>query len=147
MLGLEIQRGKDDVTVTKYIDEVWLKTSACTMRLVESTTCQRLDAGAAHDVSKNYDATNDCFLGDLWVGSVPTALGLKKVLQHPTDLITQIKTAHAHYPRKFLESSMKNWPSPLSIEWISVFFVFIRWKKITIFFYGLFAIHKYQLPW
>ena len=109
MLGLEIQRGKDDKTETKYIDEVRLKTSACTMRLVEAT-CQRLDAGAAHDVSKNNDATNDCFLGDSWFGSVPTALGLKRVLQHPTDSITQIKTAHARYPKKFLESAMKNWP-------------------------------------
>ena len=107
MLALEIQRRKNDTTQQKYVDKVKLKTSACTLRMVEAA-CQRTEETNC-DVT-NDDATEDCFVGDSWFGSVPTALGLKKELQHPKASITQIKTAHSRYPKKYLETTMKNWP-------------------------------------
>ena len=92
MLALEIQRRKDDTTQQKYVDKVKLKTSACTLRMVEAA-CQQTEETNC-DVT-NDDATEDCFMGDSWFGSVPSALGLKKELQHPKASITQIKTAHS----------------------------------------------------
>ena len=54
--------------------------------------------------------TDDVMIGDSWFGSVTTALGLKNLLPHPKHSITQVKTATLMYPKKFLDSVMKDWP-------------------------------------
>ena len=58
----------------------------------------------------NSDASDDCFIGDSWFGSVATALAMKKALPEKCSSVTQIKTASSRYPKAFLEKEMKNWP-------------------------------------
>ena len=47
------------------------------------------------------------YLGDSWFGSVKTAANFGKANQHA---IMQVKTAHARFPKKFLEEKMKDYP-------------------------------------
>jgi len=131
MLGLEIARSKDDLNGREFVDTLKKKTTACSVRLMKMSSqralfkkeeAQRENSMRTHASGTlqpetpgqkpviNSDASDDCFLGDSWFGSVATALAMKKALPEKCSSITQIKTAHSRYPKAFLEKEMKNWP-------------------------------------
>ena len=47
------------------------------------------------------------YYGDSWFGSVRAAAGLWKAGDH---CVTSVKTAHARFPKTFLEQKMANFP-------------------------------------
>ena len=120
MITLEIQQAKKDDWSMKYMAKIkGRKTAACSLRLMEAA-CQRSQMnGVPHaaliknqealDVLHNNNPTNDCFLGDSWIGSILTALTLKKKFAHKKDSILVLKTSHAQYPNKFIEDTMNDW--------------------------------------
>jgi hypothetical protein len=104
MLSLEIQRAKDDMTVDEFFSETKKKHTACTLRLLKAAS-QRSDAHT------NLQATEDIVIADAWFGSVSTAVGVRKHLPFQSKVIMNVKTNHSHFPRKYLEDKMSNWPS------------------------------------
>ena len=128
MLGIELCRAKEDPNGLEFFDVLRKKTSACTVRLMKGV-CQRNQAQGSSDLHApsrfrpetndnihqsetliNDDATDDCLLGDSWFGSVTTAIALRNLLPEKKSSITQIKTAHSRFPKKYLEETTKGWP-------------------------------------
>jgi hypothetical protein len=58
------------------------------------------------------NVAEEVFIGDSWFGSIPTAVSLKKKMPDGkrSGCIVNIKTAHARFPKAFLEARTKNWP-------------------------------------
>jgi len=81
------------------------------------------------------DATDDRHLRDSWFGSVTTAIALRNLLPEKKSSITQIKTTHSRYPKKYLEETRKGWPGgsylmlESSIEGVKSFAVGYKFNK------------------
>ena len=56
----------------------------------------------------NKEASKDIYIGDSWFGSVASALAFD---ENSTLVVLQVKTASSRFPKKFIESRMKNWPA------------------------------------
>ena len=105
MIYMEIQRSRTDTCGRKFQDLVKRVTTACCMRMVD-------DSWQREPMSDDVEVEEDVFVGDSWFGSIPTAVSLKKNMPDGkmSGCIVNIKTAHARYPKAFLEGTMKNWP-------------------------------------
>ena len=98
-LYLEIQRGKQGMANEKYNDDM-KKMAACSVRMAEGTrSCTSND---------ERHGRQDTYLGDSWFASVDVVVELRKRLN--AQFIGIIKTNHSKFPKKWLESTMKNWP-------------------------------------
>lgn len=109
MLALELQRGKDDNTCSKFLREMNnKKAAACTLRLAEESSQRDLPA---NDDSLNPHHTEDIHIADSWFGSVRTLKGFRKFISHKTKGIMNIKQCSSCYPKKFIEATMQSWPA------------------------------------
>ena len=120
MIAVEIQQARKYDWPMKYMAEAkGRKTAACSLRLMEAPCKRSQVIGVLHDaliknqeasnVIRNDNPTDDCFLGDSWFGSIPTALTLKKNVAYKKDSILVVKTGHARYPKKFIKDTMNDW--------------------------------------
>ena len=100
MMALEITRSKDDHTDEKY-DDIVPKLGVSTkvsLRLAEP--CMKAHTNTA---------SKAIFLGDSWFGNVPTVVNMKNKLN--AHFIGVVKTGHKRYPKKWIETTMQDWPS------------------------------------
>ena len=56
--------------------------------------------------SHNYSTGKAIFLGDSWFGNVPIVVNLKNKLD--THFIGVVKTGHKRYPKKWIDTTMKD---------------------------------------
>ena len=49
------------------------------------------------------------FYGDSWFSSKKTAVGVKEMLR--SEYLGVVKTSHNHFPKTYLETKMRGWPS------------------------------------
>ena len=112
-LFLEIQRGKHpmrDPNVVEYAD-VLKPTAACTKRMAKHTKREEVSVTESNrDDVNNVNSNNllkETWLGDSWFSSVPAAVGVAEYGHY----IGVLKTAHARYPKTFIETTMQEWPA------------------------------------
>lgn len=103
MLYLEIQKGKIVMRSAEFCD-VMKSTVACTTRLAKYTT-RNGGSGATENVASTN--VKEIWLGDAWFASVTTA---KSVEQYGR-FIGPVKTSHALFCKKYLETKMASWPA------------------------------------
>ena len=94
----EIQEGKEGMK-SKHFFNTHGATSSCVLRLTEGT----LNCGQKADPN-----LKNLFYGDSWFASLKTAVAVTEQVE--AEFLGPIKTAHRHFPKAYLESSMKEWP-------------------------------------
>ena len=109
MLDLEIVRGKSDRTLCAQ-DDIKAHTAAVSVRLAE--LCKResheADEGLTPEEQYLEGKKTDIYQGDSWFASIPS-LKLIKSRVH-CRFKGLVKTAHAGFPKDYLEETMKNFP-------------------------------------
>ena len=125
MLAIEICRSKNDPNGREFVRQYkGKKTTACCIRLLKAsdqrkTVIDEAESTGSHlsnrERQKHWDkaffnrqASRDIYIGDSWFGSVASALAFH---ENSTLAILQVKTATSRFPKKFIESRMKNWPA------------------------------------
>ena len=99
MIHLEVQEGKEGMRNKSFFATHGI-TTACVLRMAKATK---------HNGNRQDPTVTNLFYGDSWFSSLKTAVAVKKELQ--CEYIGVIKNAHKQYPRKYLETTMKEWPS------------------------------------
>ena len=97
MIYAEIQEGKLGMRNKPFFNS-YGATCACTLRLAKGT----LDAGQKTDPS-----TRNLFFDDSWFASLKTAVAVYEVVN--AEFCGPIKTAHAKFPKAYLELTMADW--------------------------------------
>ena len=117
MIWIEIQEGKERMKIKEF--QNLGSTAACTLRGVMATKdfdpypLPNINVEGEEDENEsplphsNPQDARRVWCGDSWFGSVKTAANIGKGGHHA---IMQVKTAHARYPKKFLETKMKDYP-------------------------------------
>ncbi len=109
MLSLEVVRGKSDQTLLPH-DDIKAHTAAVSVRLAELSKRERhdVDKDLTEDIRKVEDKKTDIYQGDSWFASIPTL----KLIQSRVGCRFKglVKTAHAGFPKDYLEDTMKNFP-------------------------------------
>ena len=98
---LEIQRGKQPMREAQYASQFGVQ-AACTMRLAQNA--RRLPG-----IFFGARPVEQIFYADSWFTCVKAAIQLRSMLQ--VHMAGVVKKSHARYPLKFLEETMKDWPS------------------------------------
>ena len=122
MLSIELCRSKEDTFGRDFEWQLKKKTTACFASLMKGANQQKEYRQNIQEADKNWnksdwpaadDTTDYLFLVDSWFQSVATAMVLRNasVMDNEANSILQIKTATASYPKKFLDSTMLNWPN------------------------------------
>ena len=98
IIHLEVQEGKNAMKRKEYYSTYGV-TTACVLRMAQATKA----CGNKPD-----PMVTNLFYGDSWFSSLKTAVAVKKELN--SEYIGVIKTSHKHYPKQYLETTMKEWP-------------------------------------
>ena len=98
MVYAEVQEGKEGMKHKSYFLP-YGTTTACVLRLVEGTR----DNGQQPDPE-----LRNLFLGDSWFASLKTAVAVFEEMD--SEFVGPIKNGHKHFPRNYLETTMKDWP-------------------------------------
>ena len=98
MIYLEVQEGKEGMRNKPYFS-TYGSTSSCTLRLAK---------GTKNNGNRPDPTVKNLYYGDSWFASFRTAVALKKELD--VEFVGVVKTAHKHFPKKYLEDTMKDWP-------------------------------------
>lgn len=102
---VELQRGKMPMRAAEFSQEFG-GTTACVLRLCKSIGPRQLENTELSDFPF---AKRIRVFGDSWFASVKTAVALWKL--YGILFVGVVKTAHAKYPKAFLEDKMKDWPA------------------------------------
>ena len=111
ILAIETTRKKTDETDLQY-DDVRPKLPSSTktsLRLVHESIRCSTQSTQGNNGNMNMIYPKTLVLGDSWFGNVPTCLELLKI--HKMHSILIVKQGHKRYPKKFLDHTMKDWPS------------------------------------
>ena len=98
MIYAEVQEGKEGMKHKPYFN-TYGATSACVLRLSKGTK----DNGQLHDKD-----VRNLFYGDSWFASLKTAVAVKEEID--SEFLGPVKTSHKHFPKRYLEETMKDWP-------------------------------------
>ena len=99
MLHAEIQEDKMGMK-NKLHFNTYGATSSCVLRLAKATK----NCGQKPDMN-----INNLFYGDSWFASLKTAAAVSDLLN--SEFFGVIKNAHRHFPKVYIETLMKDWPS------------------------------------
>jgi hypothetical protein len=102
-LHLEIQRGKLPMRALRYT-ALHGVTAATTMRMIEATNKCGQDGSVRN-------ASEDIAFGDSWFVSVEAVTHAWLEPGIGVRLGGIVKTSHSRYPKDYLETTMKDWPS------------------------------------
>ena len=109
MKMLRLCRKRTDTTdVLEYRHMTTKKTAQVSLDIMKKSM-HKPEHDLPNDPNVNPNATKDIFLGDAWFASFDLAfLAAKELKCH---FIGVIKTNSGRYPKKFLQDTMKQWPS------------------------------------
>jgi hypothetical protein len=97
MTHMEICEGKEAMKSKPFQKDLG-GTAACVVRMAQGT-CQ-----------SSVDNRVEIVKGDSWFGSVKSVVSSATLCQHKKESIFQVKTAHRHFPKAFIEDVLKGEP-------------------------------------
>ena len=109
MLSLEIVRGKSDGTLCAH-DDIKAHTVAVSVQLAELSKREshKADEGLTPEEQYLEGEKTGIYQGDSWFASIPSLKPIKSRVH--CQFKGLVKTAHAGFPKDYLEETMKNFP-------------------------------------
>ena len=94
----EVQEGKDAMKKKEFFSSHGA-TTACVLRLAKATK----SCGQMED-----PLLTNLYYGDSWFAFLKTAVAVTEELN--SEFVGPVKTSHRHFPKGYLENTMKDWP-------------------------------------